>query len=49
MWSGVIVADSRSLAAHMPAITHSRFGVGFAEPDLIRGAVIDTLVINDVR
>lgn len=29
-------------AAHIPAITVSSFGAGFADPDLARGAVIDT-------
>ena len=28
--------------AHIPAITPSSFGAGLAEPDLIRGVVIDT-------
>ena len=27
---------------HIPAITPSSFGTGFAAPDLIRGVVIDT-------
>ena len=31
-----------SAPAHIPAITLSSFGAGFAEPDLIRGALIDT-------
>ena len=31
-----------SAPAHIPAITVSSFGAGFAEPDLIRGVVIDT-------
>ena len=31
-----------SAPAHIPAITVSSFGAGFADPDLIRGALIDT-------
>ena len=31
-----------SAPAHIPAITPSSFGAGFAAPDLIRGVVIDT-------
>jgi hypothetical protein len=30
-----------SAPAHIPAITPSSFGAGLAEPDLIRGVVID--------
>ena len=40
-----------SAPAHIPAITHISFGAGFAEPDLTRGAVIDTFAstISDSR
>ena len=31
-----------SAPVHIPAITPSSFGTGFAAPDLIRGVVIDT-------
>ena len=31
-----------SAPAHIPAITVSSFGAGFAAPDLIRGVLIDT-------
>jgi len=31
-----------SAPAHIPVITVSSFGAGFAAPDLIRGVVIDT-------
>src|SRR4051794_36107580 len=34
-----------SAPAHIPAITVSSFGAGFADPDLIRGAVIDTFPV----
>ena len=37
-----------SAPAHIPAITASSFGAGFAEPDLIRGVVIDTLPGDDL-
>jgi hypothetical protein len=29
--------------AHIPAITLTSFGTGFADPDRIRGVLIDTL------
>ena len=32
----------QSAPVHIPAITPSSFGTGFAAPDLIRGFVIDT-------
>jgi len=32
----------QSAPVHIPAITPSSFGTGFAAPDLIRGVVIDT-------
>jgi len=38
----VQILDAVSASAY-PAITVSSFGAGFAAPDLIRGAVIDTL------
>jgi hypothetical protein len=34
-----------SAPAHIPAITVSSFGAGFAAPDLIRGVVIDTFLV----
>ena len=37
-----------SAPAHIPAITVSSFGAGFAEPDLIRGVVIDTFSGDDL-
>jgi hypothetical protein len=35
-----------SAPAHIPAISVANFGAGFADPDLIRGAVIATLPAN---
>ena len=36
----------QSAPAHIPAITVASFGAGFAAPDLIRGAVIETFSAN---
>jgi hypothetical protein len=35
-----------SAPAHIPAINVASFGAGFADPDLIRGAAIDTFSAN---
>ena len=35
-----------SAPAHIPAISVASFGAGFADPDLIRGAVIATFSVK---